>query len=236
MVVDVGHTAQVGGALSARGVFEYEYNLLLANEVSQRLLDRGFAKTSLLITTDRTRNGLFKRTEFANGVSADLFLSIHHNSVPNKFLQKWEFEGEEHGYSDRFKGHSIFISNDNPDRKGSLLFGQLLGREMKGRGLKYTPHYVEPFMGTRRRELVDATAGVYRYDQLIVLRHTRMPAVLLEAGSIINRDEELAMRLPARRALITQSVVEAVDGFCAQRSRPDRSIASTRQKQPSPKR
>ncbi len=236
MVVDVGHTAKVGGALSARGVFEYEYNLLLANEVTQRLLDRGFAKTSLLITTDRTRNGLFKRTEFANGVSADLFLSIHHDSVPNKFLQKWEFEGEEHGYSDRFKGHSIFISNDNPDRKGSLLFGQLLGREMKARGLKYTPHYVEPFMGTRRRELVDAAAGVYRYDQLIVLRHTRMPAVLLEAGSIINRDEELAMRLPARRALITQSVADAVDGFCAQRSRPDRSIASTRQKQPAPKR
>jgi hypothetical protein len=35
-------------------------------------------------------------------------------------------------------------------------------------------------MGDRRRELVDATNGVYRYDQLIVLRTTQMPAVLLE--------------------------------------------------------
>lgn len=28
-------------------------------------------------------------------------LSIHHDSVPDKFLEKWEFEGEEHGFSDR---------------------------------------------------------------------------------------------------------------------------------------
>jgi N-acetylmuramoyl-L-alanine amidase len=152
--------------------------------------------------------------------------------VPNKFLQKWEFAGEEHGYSDRFKGHSIFISNDNADRKGSLLFGQLLGREMKARGLKYTPHYVEPFMGNRRRELVDAAAGVYRYDQLIVLRHTRMPAVLLEAGSIINRDEELELRIPQRRALITESVARAVAGFCAQRAPPNKAVTTTRGAKP----
>ena len=42
-------------------------------------------------------------------------------------------------------------------------------------------------MGHRRRILVDAEDGVYRYDQLIVLRQTKMPAVLLEAGSIVNR-------------------------------------------------
>ena len=51
-------------------------------------------------------------------------------------------------------------------------------------------------MGHRRRELLDADAGVYRYDQLIVLRMTRMPAVLLEAGSIVNRQEELELGAP----------------------------------------
>ena len=98
-------------------------------------------------------------------MAADLFLSIHHDLVPKKFVEKWEYEGEKRSFSDRFPGHSVFISNDNADRAGSLLFGQLIGRELKARGLQYTPHYVEPFMGNRRRVLVDKDAGVYRFDQ-----------------------------------------------------------------------
>lgn len=232
LAVDVGHSAAVGGARSARGVMEYEFNLRLANQIVQALLDGGFAKTTLLISTDPPRAGLIKRAERANSLAADLFLSIHHDSVPNQFLEKWDFEGEPYGFSDRFKGHSIFISNDNVDRKGSFLFAQSLGRELKARGLNYAPHYTEAFMGNRRRELVDAAAGVYRFDQLVVLRSTRMPAVLLEAGSIINRDEELELRFPERRALITESVADAVDGFCGLRSQSSTAAAVRRRAKP----
>jgi len=42
-----------------------------------------------------------------------------------------------------------------------------------------------------------------------------MPAVLLEAGSIINRAEELVMNSPERQALIGAAVTDAVEGFCA---------------------
>ena len=129
----------------------------------------------------------------ANALEADLFLSIHHNSVPDKFLEKWEYEGQRRGFSDRFHGHSIFISNDNSDRAGSLLFSGCSAVKCESSELQYTPHYTERYMGHRQRLLVDAQEGVYRYDQLIVLRDTNMPAVLLEAGSIINREEELRM-------------------------------------------
>src|SRR6266542_674090 len=163
------------------------------------------------------RKSLFDRVARANASSADLFLSIHHDSVPDSFLQAWEYEGEERHFSDRFKGHSIFFSIDNADPDGSLEFGRMLGEQLKARGLQYTPHYVEKFMGHRQRLLVDLRAGVYRYDQLIVLKSTRMPAVLLEAGSIINRDEELVMNSPERQALVGAAVTDAVDGFCAVR-------------------
>ncbi len=48
-------------------------------------------------------------------------------------------------------------------------------------------------MGRYRHELIDEEAGVYRYDHLIVLHSAHMPAVLLEAGSIVNRQEELEL-------------------------------------------
>ena len=236
LVVDVGHTAESPGAKSARGVGEYDFNLRLATLIEQDLLRAGFGKTVLLITDGPTRPGLAERVGRANALSADLLLSIHHDSVPDRFLEGWEYEGEKHYYSDRFKGHSIFVSNENVDAGASLMFGRLLGEELKGRGLQYTPHYVEKFMGHRQRLLVDARAGVYRYDQLIVLRKTHMPAALLEAGSIINRDEEMLMSSHEHQALISAAVTGAVDSFCALRRprQPDRVRATTVAKPPLP--
>src|SRR5215204_1614139 len=127
VAVDVGHTAQVPGAFSARGVPEFEFNLRLAKEVERALLDAGFARTSLLVTEGKSRPGLFGRVGRANDVAADLFLSIHHDSVPSQFKETWEYEGKQHQYCDRFHGHSIFISNDNVNRQPSLQFGRLLG-------------------------------------------------------------------------------------------------------------
>jgi hypothetical protein len=51
-----------------------------------------------------------------------------------------------------------------------------------------------------------------------VLRNTLMPAVLLEAGSIVNRKEELELATPERRALISAAIVAAVEEFCAARA------------------
>jgi N-acetylmuramoyl-L-alanine amidase len=69
-----------------------------------------------------------------------------------------------------------------------------------------------------QHELVDADLGIYRYDQLIVLKDAKMPSVLFEAGSIINRDEELRMGTTERRDLISVSVSAAVEAFCDTRS------------------
>jgi N-acetylmuramoyl-L-alanine amidase len=218
-VLDVGHTAEVPGALSARGATEYDFNLRLAKQIEKDLIAAGFGQTVLMVTAKAPTAGLFERAARANGLKADLFLAIHHDAVPDSFLETWQFEGQEQHFSDRFPGHSIFVSNQNADPKGSLAFGRLLGNALEARGLHYTPHYTEKFMGNRRRELVDAKAGVYRYDQLIVLKQTRMPAVLLEAGSIVNRTEELLLATPEHQALISAAVVEAV---CATRSKPSR--------------
>lgn len=215
VVVDVGHTAEVPGADSARGVPEYTFNLQLAGAVKDALVGAGFDNTVRLITATAPWRGLVERAARANAMHADLFVSIHHDSVPDKLIETWEYDGQQRQFSDRFSGYSIFISNENGDRKGSLAFGHLLGKALQALGLHYTPHYTLPLMGKYRHELVDAEAGVYRYDQLIVLRDTRMPAVLLEAGSIVNRQEELQMATPERRSLISAAVVSAVQDFCA---------------------
>ena len=218
VVLDVGHTAKSPGAKSARGVDEFDFNRRLTRQIDQALREAGFTRTVLMVSEGRANQSLYARVARANELSANLLLSIHHDAVPDRFLEKWEYNGKKEAFSDRFKGHSIFVSDDNLDPKDSLLFASMLGQQLKARGLQYTPHYTESFMGRWRRTLLDADAGVYRYDTLFVLKKTQVPAALLEAGSIANRDEELVMASPERQQLISAAVVDAVDSFCAAQS------------------
>jgi N-acetylmuramoyl-L-alanine amidase len=226
IVVDVGHTAKSEGAISARGVPEFAFNLHLAQRIEAKLKAAGFAGTRLLVTEGNSRPSLVRRVTIANDLPADLFLSIHHDSVPNKLLEDWEFEGNKRHFSDRFSGYSVWVSRNNPDFKTSLAFAELLARQMKAHGMNYAHQYTEAIMGHYQHPLLNKETGVYSYDELIVLRKTHMPAVLLEAGSIINRDEELKMDSPERRDIVSNGVATAVKQFCDSRSAAHADVAA----------
>ncbi|WFU24572.1 N-acetylmuramoyl-L-alanine amidase [Bradyrhizobium sp. CB1717] len=217
IVVDVGHTPDSYGALSARNDPEFGFNFRLARLITAKLKSEGFAATRLLVTDGKARPSLFKRVGAANDGRADLFLSVHHDSVPDKLLDTWEFDGAKSYFSDRFSGHSLFVSERNPHFTTSLKLARMIGRQLKEQGLHYASQYTLPVMGRYRRQLLDKDVGVYRYDGLIVLSRTRSAAVLLEAGSIINRDEEMEMNSAERQELIAGAVAAAVGEFCERR-------------------
>src|SRR5262249_51871674 len=200
VALDVGHTEEVQGATSARGVKEYVFNLRLATQMEQALKEAGFTQAQLFITHGKTHAQLYTRAARANTLGLDLFVSIHHNDVQERYKSKWEYNGESRSYSDTYSGHSLFVSRDNPRFRDSLAFGHLLGVELKERGLVCTDHHTENVPG-ERRELLDAEAGVYRYDHLVVLMFTKVPALLMEAGIIVNRSDEPVLESPERRAV-----------------------------------
>jgi N-acetylmuramoyl-L-alanine amidase len=109
------------------------------------------------------------------------------------------------------------VSERNPHFATSLKLARMIGRQLKEQGLRYASQYTLPVMGRYRRQLLDKDVGVYRYDGLVVLSRTRSAAVLLEAGSIINRDEEMEMNSPERQELIAGAVAAAMGAFCERR-------------------
>ncbi|MGH8704697.1 MAG: N-acetylmuramoyl-L-alanine amidase family protein, partial [Burkholderiales bacterium] len=80
--MDVGHYAAEPGVISASGVPEFEYNLALATEVRAALERSGLAVRMIGERGDYAV--LHHRTRDARG--ADLFLSIHHDSVKERLL------------------------------------------------------------------------------------------------------------------------------------------------------
>jgi N-acetylmuramoyl-L-alanine amidase len=214
IILDVGHTRESYGAMSSRHVPEFEFNLNLGKTIDERLKADGFAESFLMVTEGKARPSLMSRVARANKRGADLFVSIHHDSVPGIYNESWEFEGKKRHFNDLFAGYSVFVSQQNPQYRESLRFAKLVGNAMASQDLVFARQYDQWFMGKYQRELLDHEAGVYRYDQLIVLKMTRMPAVLLESGSIINRDEELKMASQEHKDKVATAVLAAVAEYC----------------------
>jgi N-acetylmuramoyl-L-alanine amidase len=213
IALDVGHTIEAPGAVSARGVSEYTFNLSLAERIAKTLKDDGFSNTHLLVTKGVGKSQLMQRSARANALKVDLFISVHHDDVQPKYYDVWQYNGKTYHFSDKFSGHSIFVSYENVYPAKSLKFATLLGSELMARGMHFTAHHAENITG-ERRQFLNPEHGVYRYDQLVVLKNTKTPSVLLEAGIIVNRAEEILLTSLERQRLVGSAVLAAAKQFC----------------------
>ena len=206
IAVDVGHYLANPGVISARGIPEFDYNLRLAREVSEALRRAGHR--TLLVGDDGLAENLGSRAPRAAGM--DLFISIHHDSVRPRFLSSWESGGETFLYSDYFSGFSLFVSRLNSHTKSSLKCASAIGAALRGTGFIPSRYHADPIVG-ENRPFADEANGVHYFDNLAVLKTASIPALLFEAGVIVNRDEELRMRNPAVRAQIVQAMVTGAE-------------------------
>lgn len=213
IAVDAGHTAQAPGATSSRGVKEYLLNENLAKRIIEALKHAGYVSAYVITATGVGNEQLRQRVEQANSLRINLLISIHHDDVQPKYYQSWIYNGKRYSFSDKYSGYSIFVSHQNNRFDDSLLFGKLLGEGLQAREMHFSFYHAEDIRG-ERRPIVDAARGIYRYDGLFVLRNTRAPAVLLEAGVIVNRNEELVAASTERQEAIASAIIIAVNKFC----------------------
>ena len=140
---------------------------------------------------------LHHRTRDAKG--ADLFVSIHHDSVKERLLPE----------ADRFSGFSLFISSFNPFAEKSLACASSIGAKMRAGGFVPSRYHADPVIG-ESRPFADEANGVHYYENLAVGRSAAMASVLVEAGVIVNRQEERQMRDPAVRGRIAAAIAVGV--------------------------
>ena len=213
IAIDAGHGPKASGAVSASGLPEYQFNVRLAGQVRDALVAAGFAKAFLIdpAGSDLPPAG---RAARANAAHAGLLISIHHDAAQPQFFTSETVDGKTRRYCDRFAGYSIFYSERNRQAAESLALARLIGRQLRREGLPFTRHHAADIPG-ERRPLVDDQAGVYRYDGLAVLHAATMPAVLVEAGVIVNRAEEQALAGLERQTQTARAIARAVVNWCA---------------------
>ena len=102
IIVDAGHGGEDGGAVSNNGVSEAEINLKIALKLQQLLEQSG----SNVVLTRSENNAIYdvdkktlrekknsdirNRVKIGNGSSADIFVSIHLNKIPQEQYYGWQ--------------------------------------------------------------------------------------------------------------------------------------------------
>jgi N-acetylmuramoyl-L-alanine amidase len=201
IAVDVGHTRCEGGAISARGQPEFDFNLALAHQVAAALRARQLVVRE--INFDGSIPSLGARTEQAAG--GDVFVSIHHDAINEAYLIPWIWNGVAASYSEEKRGYGLFISPENPDYPRSRLCALAIGGQLRQAGFTPTPWH------QRKHQPVDADLGVWHHrDKLVVLYRTTLPAILVEAGVIKHREEELELLDPQRQARMAAALAAGI--------------------------
>ncbi len=219
IVIDAGHGGKDPGA---RGAYSFEKNvaLAIAKKVQELINDEMPAINVIMTRTTDRFIPLKRRSEIANENNANLFISIHCNSTPEKIsrtkgvlLLVYGFHRKEEQMEALRENSSIYIEKDyqkNYDgysekdptalivlntfmqkyRKQSILFGELLNKE---------------FVNNDGRK----SRGV-KEQGVLVLAHSAMPAVLVETGYINNPAEERYLNSKSGQDEIARSIVRAV--------------------------
>ena len=177
----------------------------LAREIDNALRKRGYP--TQVIGADGRMKSLWRRPRAARG--AALFVSMHHDSTQAKYQSTWVHAGTEQRYSDRFEGFSLFVSRENPAWRTALRCASAMGAALVKAGFRPSLYHADPELG-ENRPFADKENGVHYFDHLAVLRHATMPALLFEAGVIVNREEEIVLSDKKTQELIAGSVATGI--------------------------
>ena len=195
VALDVGHFLAQPGVISATGIAEFEYNRNLAFKVRAGLEAAGMRVRMIGERGDFA--DLHARTRAA--VGADLFVSIHHDSVQEQYLP----------VADKFAGFSLFVSRQNPHVEKSRQCASAIGAEMLKAGYTRSLYHADAVLG-ESRPFADEANGVHYFDNLAVARSATMPALLFEAGVLVNRFEEARLARPETQAVMANAIAQGV--------------------------
>ncbi|RTL46603.1 MAG: cell wall hydrolase [Burkholderiales bacterium] len=205
VVLDTGHTPARPGALSAAGRGEYEFNLRLSDAVAGLLGTQG--TTVKRVGADGRDIALASRTNGTAG--ADLLVSLHHDSLQ----QAWIDEGRRR----EFAGYAVFVSRRNADVPKSELCARTVGRALLDAGERPSWYHATPIPG-ENRPFLERSYGAHYFDDLVVLKSSKAPAILIEAGVIANPDEETRLQSPQTVDRMARAIVNGINNCLRRRT------------------
>ncbi|WRE23988.1 N-acetylmuramoyl-L-alanine amidase [Helicobacter pylori] len=217
IVLDAGHGGKDCGAMSANLVCEKDIVLEVVKFLHKELKKRGY---SVLLTRDKDIYiDLVGRTELANRKSADLFISVHANSIPK------------HSTSNAHGIETYFLSTARSERarkvaeqenkddvnlmdyfsKSLLLKSLNTQRLIVSNKLAIDVQY--GMLQSIRKNYPDVVDGGVREGPFWVLAGALMPSILIEIGYNSHAIESKRIQSKPYQKILAKGIADGIDSF-----------------------
>ncbi len=217
IVLDAGHGGKDCGAMSANLVCEKDIVLEVVKFLHKELKKRGY---SVLLTRDKDIYiDLVARTELANKKSADLFISVHANSIPKRstsnahgietyFLSTARSErarkvAEQENKDDvnlmDYFSRSLLLNSLNTQR---LIISNKLAIDVQYGMLQ-----------SIRKNYPDVVDGGVREGPFWVLAGALMPSILIEIGYNSHAIESKRIQSKPYQKILAKGIADGIDSF-----------------------
>ena len=218
VVIDAGHGGKDPGA-SDNGIREKDINLSTALELEKALTARGF--NVIMTRNTDVYLKLQERTDIANNVNADLFVSIHVNALPSKksmsgfeiYIMALPTDKDAMNLAkieNREYVEGKGMDTANVDRKTEMLL-HILGDMQQNNKISESTNFAASLYNAGVR----SGLPMRRVAQapFFVLRGAGMPAVLLEIGFVTNAAEAQTLNTAAYQRRIAQAMTEGIVNY-----------------------
>ncbi|MEE2998239.1 MAG: N-acetylmuramoyl-L-alanine amidase [Pseudomonadota bacterium] len=214
VMIDPGHGGVDPGAISRSGVWEKHVVLAFAKELRRQLQATGKFEVRLTRVRDVFLR-LRERIARARAVGADLFLSIHADSIRNPRVRGTSVYTLSERASDkeaaalaRKENKSDLIAgldlNEQSNEVANILI-DLAQRETMNESTVFARQLVTE-MGKVRKML----RNTHRFAGFAVLKAPDIPSVLIELGYLSNRADEKLLRDPSHRRRMATAMTRAI--------------------------
>jgi N-acetylmuramoyl-L-alanine amidase len=222
IVIDPGHGGKDSGAVG-NGFMEKEIVLQISKQLSEKLTAMGY--TVYMTRTNDVFIELKNRTKFANDKEADLFISVHANSIP-KTSDPLAAQGLETYFlsptrSERSMRVAALENSEDIEEMGQygkLSFLSFLNKEKIIASNKLAIDLQKGMLTSLRKQFPSVHDNGVREAPFWVLVGAQMPAVLLEVGYISHPEESVRIADEKYQRWLVEGLVEGIGKYFANNS------------------
>lgn len=227
VVIDAGHGGVDPGAIGASGTYE-KHVTLAAAEAVKRTLERTGRYRVVLTRDSDVYVPLRERYQRAESAGAELFLSLHADSIDNRSIRGSSVYSLSEQASDREaealatkENKSDLIAGVDLSSQSDAVASFLISLRQR-ETMNESAVFAQTLIGELKNQIV-VLRNTHRFAGFAVLKSPDVPSVLVELGYLSNRRDEKDLSTQDFQNRVGQAVLRAADAYFTRKDRLSRS-------------